>query len=356
MTLRKYSSIVAVIFVGLFSRSPEAQQHATDDARSVFAKAQGSVVVIKNPLENLQGSGVAFRNIRTNDGPVSLIATNCHVLGKSEKVLIIRREAEFTGVVLRCDKKNDIALIGAAVGLTPAKLRASSTLAIGEKVFAIGAPRGLELSITDGIISQLRPSATGTIIQTTAPIAAGSSGGGLFDYKGELIGLTTSQIKNTQGLNFVVAAEEIDKLFSTLFENSSNTDIKTPDQHASKDCKIQEIQKNEVFSVAIDTCSIEKSSTQVLAIIYMTPNNPIAMTDRKISKSSKSIIIADCASDQVTSSDMVPYYGPYGSGGQLYPEKSLAPVEKWPRVKVQVGTALGTVYSFLCRYENRSKD
>lgn len=76
-------------------------------------------------------------------------------------------------------------------------------------MFAIGAPRGLELTLSNGIISQLRVEKNDVLpmIQTTAAISPGSSGGGLFDLRGNLIGLTTSQLKDAQSLNFAIPVD-----------------------------------------------------------------------------------------------------------------------------------------------------
>lgn len=94
----------------------------------------------------------------------------------------------------------------------PARLGAGSKLMVGESVFAIGAPRGLDLSMSDGIVSQLRGDARAPIIQTTAPISPGSSGGGLFDSEGRLVGVTTFYVEGGQNLNFALPVEWLDEL------------------------------------------------------------------------------------------------------------------------------------------------
>ena len=73
---------------------------------------------------------------------------------------------------------------------------------------AVGAPSGLERTLGEGIISGLRSFRESRFIQTTAPISPGSSGGGLFDGFGNLIGVTTLQAKKGQALNFAIAAED----------------------------------------------------------------------------------------------------------------------------------------------------
>jgi len=94
------------------------------------------------------------------------------------------------------------------------RTRSANTLQTGEHVFTIGAPKGLELSLSEGIISRLEAAEIGdagvklprtvTRIQTTAPISPGSSGGALFDRQGALVGITTSSVRDGQNLNFAL--------------------------------------------------------------------------------------------------------------------------------------------------------
>lgn len=106
------------------------------------------------------------------------------------------------------DPKNDICLVGTSLLLPVAEPRSFSSLKVGETVYAVGAPRGLELSLSSGIIAQLRGDPIfepPLLIQTTAPISPGSSGGGLFDERGRLVGLTSFQFRDSQSLNFAIA-------------------------------------------------------------------------------------------------------------------------------------------------------
>jgi hypothetical protein len=86
-------------------------------------------------------------------------------------------------------------------------LGSSASIQVGDKAYAVGAPQGLDLTLSDGLISGVRELPQGRILQTTAPISPGSSGGGLFDGTGRLIGITTMYIKESQGLNFAVPVE-----------------------------------------------------------------------------------------------------------------------------------------------------
>ncbi|MBC7430796.1 MAG: trypsin-like peptidase domain-containing protein, partial [Rubritepida sp.] len=85
--------------------------------------------------------------------------------------------------------------------------RAARDLRVGERVYAIGAPRGLELTLTEGLVSALRRMDGIDTVQSTAPTAPGSSGGGLFDARGNLVGITTSGVGRSESLNFALAAE-----------------------------------------------------------------------------------------------------------------------------------------------------
>ena len=90
----------------------------------------------------------------------------------------------------------------------PANLGRSLKLKVGERVYAVGSPKGLELSLSEGIVSQLRGGPP-PIIQTTAAVSPGSSGGGLFNAEGELVGITTFQMEEGQNLNFALPVEWI---------------------------------------------------------------------------------------------------------------------------------------------------
>jgi S1-C subfamily serine protease len=84
----------------------------------------------------------------------------------------------------------------------PAATRAS------KPAFTGGAPSGLELTLGEGIASGSRGRTGERYVQTSAPLSPDSSGGGLFDARGTLIGITTFLIREGQSLNFAIAAEE----------------------------------------------------------------------------------------------------------------------------------------------------
>ena len=98
----------------------------------------------------------------------------------------------------------------------PVRLAPTGGVVVGANVYAIGTPRGLELTMSAGLVSSLRKNASGQVvlIQTSASISRGSSGGGLFDENGALVGLTTigSVTGDAQNLNFAIPADWIAEL------------------------------------------------------------------------------------------------------------------------------------------------
>jgi serine protease Do len=192
--------IVAVFFLATLP----AQAQALTPAQ-VFDKVKDSIVVVKTldakgSLKG-QGSGVLL--------PSGKIATNCHVVEGGASYQVSRGKELVRATLYAEDRDKDICLLDAK-GITgkPAQLGKATGLKVGVPVYAVGAPQGLELSLSDGIISQLRGGPP-PLIQTTAAISPGSSGGGLFDGEGRLVGLTTLYIEGGQNLNFAMPVEWI---------------------------------------------------------------------------------------------------------------------------------------------------
>lgn len=169
----------------------------------VFDKVKNSVLVVRalngEGAVISQGSGVLL--------PTGKVATNCHVMENGAYFQVGRDQNFAPATFFSGDGDKDICLLQAdKITGTPTQLGTAATLKVGEPVYAIGAPKGLELSLSDGIVSALRGS-TPPLIQTTAAISPGSSGGGLFDSEGRLVGLTTLYIEDGQSLNFAMPVE-----------------------------------------------------------------------------------------------------------------------------------------------------
>jgi peptidoglycan hydrolase-like protein with peptidoglycan-binding domain len=173
--------------------------------QDVFEKVSGAVYVVRTA--DALGSAVAISERE--------LLTNCHVLGTNTVVSIEREGAQLRAAVVSANADADRCVLSVGASADPllkwVRVRPYADVKVGERAFTVGAPRGLELSLAEGIISSKRAVDVGRLFQTSAPISKGSSGGGLFDAQGNLLGITTFMLKDSQNLNFAIAAEEYAK-------------------------------------------------------------------------------------------------------------------------------------------------
>ena len=172
------------------------------------------------------GSGV----IVTEDG---YIVTNYHVIQGANKVQVTLHNGEtYPAVIVGGVDENDIAVIKInAKGLKVAQFGDSSTVKVGDTAVAIGNPLGqLGGTATSGIISALDrtltiENRTITLMQTDAAINGGNSGGGLFNDKGELIGIVDAKSSGVgiEGLAFAIPINTVDDIINDLIENGKVT-------------------------------------------------------------------------------------------------------------------------------------
>jgi hypothetical protein len=167
------------------------------------------IVVAQSPLETVaadkkmsQGSAVAIT--------AEMAVTNCHVLAGYGDHYIVRDNRMWPLQIVAADTASDRCVVRSPhLRLEPvAAVRSSSAVAIGEKVYTIGSPKGLDRTLGEGLVSGFRVHAGRRVVQTSAPISGGSSGGGLFDSAGNLIGVTSFKEKDSENLNFAIAIEE----------------------------------------------------------------------------------------------------------------------------------------------------
>lgn len=191
----------------------------------IFSMVSPSVVVVRaldahDKVISL-GSGVVIASAQ--------VVTNCHVTEKGARLEVKSGLLTLPADLRYSDRERDLCQL-AVPGLTAPSVKIGSVkqLKIGARVVALGTPQGLELSLSDGIVSALREAGDASIIQTTAPISPGSSGGGLFDEEGCLIGITTLYLAESQNLNFALPADwiaaipERAKIFkATAFDESA---------------------------------------------------------------------------------------------------------------------------------------
>lgn len=175
----------------------------------LFAEVSPSIVKV-------WAAGQSSDSLRTGSGVVlqpGVIATNCHVVEKANQIVVEHSGVRSPATLLKSDPAEDVCLLKAR-SATPFNRSVSGVVPIGSlkvglDVYAIGAPQGLELTMSKGIISALRVIEGSRFIQTDAAISHGSSGGGLFDENGKLVGLTAGLMEGGQNLNFAISGDVI---------------------------------------------------------------------------------------------------------------------------------------------------
>jgi S1-C subfamily serine protease len=177
-------------------------------AQALFRSAGMSVYWLQSKLAS---GGVAYGSAVAISDSEAL--TNCHVVIGSEETTIggDGQQGSAPVEIVGADYAADRCVIRSrSLRLVPVTgLRRFDSLGVGEPVYAIGNPYRLERTLSDGLLSgkrQLRKDLR--YLQTSAPISPGSSGGGLFDARGNLIGITTSTLRGSQNLNFAIPAED----------------------------------------------------------------------------------------------------------------------------------------------------
>jgi hypothetical protein len=180
-------------------------QTATPSPEQLFERLSPSIWVVKTfddagrPIAS--GSAVVIR--------AGSLITNCHVLAKARKVSVTRDNVAYGAALEHADAARDLCLLKVAnFNAPPVTVAPAELPKIGSRVYAIGNPRGLEMTISDGLLSGVRRADNDEFValQVTVPISPGSSGGGLFDAQGRLIGITTFMLRDAQNVNFALPA------------------------------------------------------------------------------------------------------------------------------------------------------
>ena len=218
---------------------------------SLYQQVSPSVVVIQDLVPQYffgflsgyiqqQGSGFI-----TTVNDQAVIVTNDHVMqGASNMTVTFASGDSYPAMEIGSDPLADLAVLTISPmpsGLRPLTIISSSTLHVGDPAIAVGSPYGLAGTLTTGVISALRRTiieasdsqSTGPtiadVIQTSTPINPGNSGGPLLNYEGDVIGITTADVSNSQGLGFAIPSDTILREISSLITTGSY------DRHPSLD-------------------------------------------------------------------------------------------------------------------------
>jgi S1-C subfamily serine protease len=218
----------------------------------LYARVRSSVVVIQGLVAEYdffgrfagygtqQGSGFVTL---ANNAPV--IVTNNHVMENVINVTVTFANGDsYPATELGSDTQADLAVLSieaSSAELQPLTLLSSSTLSVGDPVVAVGSPYGLSGTLTTGVISALGRTITETsdsgatgptipdVIQTSTAINPGNSGGPLINYAGDVVGITTAGVSNSEGLGFAIPSGTIIREIDALAQNGSYTNHPTID-------------------------------------------------------------------------------------------------------------------------------
>jgi S1-C subfamily serine protease len=216
----------------------------TGSLASLYQNVKESVVVVQDlvPQYNMwgflagysqqQGSGFV-----TSVNGQQVIVTNNHVIESASNITVTFADgSSYTASVLGSDANADLAILKVdemPSGVPSLSLVSSSTLNVGDTVVAVGSPYGLSGTLTTGIISALGrtivegDSSTGIAIpdtiQTSTEINPGNSGGPLINLQGQVVGITTAAVSDSQGLGFAIPSETIMREIVSLVNTGSYT-------------------------------------------------------------------------------------------------------------------------------------
>lgn len=175
----------------------------------IFAADSLSIVVVVAYGENgktiAQGSGVVIAK--------DTVVSNCHVIEQANAASVLYQNKHLAATLRYMDVERDLCSFTVkGLSAPPVRMGSISQVEVGDAAYAIGAPEGLELTLSGGLISSLRKIPAGTVLQMTTPISPGSSGGGLFDAQGRLIGITSYYMAKGEQLNFALPVEWVREL------------------------------------------------------------------------------------------------------------------------------------------------
>lgn len=197
-------SVVNISTTNVIKASPFSSPYQDEYFKKFFEKFFSDQM----PEREFRNKGLGSGFIMSSDG---YTITNNHVVRKAEEIeVILEGGKKYTAKIVGTDPVTDLALlkIDPEEPLPAVEMGDSSTLEIGDRVFAIGNPFGLGHTVTAGIVSA-KGRALGigrydNFIQTDTAINPGNSGGPLFDYEGRVVGVNTAVMARGQGLGFAI--------------------------------------------------------------------------------------------------------------------------------------------------------
>jgi Trypsin-like serine proteases, typically periplasmic, contain C-terminal PDZ domain len=225
----KISKLLPITLIFTLCASILAQAQT---AREVAHASFPSVVLILAP--QIKGKTISLGSGFFVQSDV--IATNYHVIkGSAHLYIKIVGQEDIYSVakVLSVDSKRDLALLRVQdIEAPPLSLADDSGVEVGDEVYTIGNPEGLEGTLSQGIVSGIRQTTAGKYLQITAPISHGSSGGPVLNKQGQVIGIAVGTFRKGQNLNFAIPVSDLNILLGRVTKDVDYADA--PDRTSKK--------------------------------------------------------------------------------------------------------------------------
>lgn len=199
---------------------------ADDQAGSVFRQVAPSLVTLtardEQGRDAARGSAVSMGGGR--------LVTNCHLVREAFGLEATSDGHGYPARWISADPTRDLCVVQAEGYRAPApRVRPLASVAVGERVFAVGNPLGFGLAVTSGLVALVTEVQGERVIVSTAPQSPGSSGGGLFDAGGRLLGITTAVLSNGQNVNLALPADWIGALVERAVPAPPAVEIPPPE-------------------------------------------------------------------------------------------------------------------------------
>ncbi|MBW1717327.1 MAG: serine protease [Deltaproteobacteria bacterium] len=202
--------ILCWVLLMFFGAGAAHAQTAQEIAKKAFSSTVLLVMEDSNGQPISLGSGFFIR-----DGE---IATNLHVIEGAArgyaKLIGQKKKYDIEGITA-VDPDRDLVVLKISTDRSHAlALGNSDAVEVGDPVYAMGNPQGLEGTFSQGIVSSIRNVGTDKLLQITAPISPGSSGGPVLNAKGEVIGVSVATFRGGQDLNFAIPSNYLKTLLT----------------------------------------------------------------------------------------------------------------------------------------------
>ena len=192
-----------------------ASLQATPTPRQIAARAHAALLMIRALDANGETLGLGTGFVVSPDGK---FVTNYHVIQEAARLSVkLLDGAEYHDVSLvAADPASDLALmqVPGASGLAALPMGSDAQMEVGDRVFVMGNPLGMGGTFTDGMVSGKRPLEGVAMLQISAPISAGSSGGPVMNERGEVIGVATMMVMGGQTLTMAVPVRYLSRMLA----------------------------------------------------------------------------------------------------------------------------------------------